>query len=152
MFRTQSNQLKMDPNNSLLYNQMTSFDLSTPTSVSPQFNYNQVTLNAIEHDHAFLTKRIPVTDTPSTSINSKRTHTRGSRRTSSRIQSRAMCSTTSASTSTKTKQARSVSRATDIKTSDDLSYYLERRRKNNEASKMSRAARKQKFGDMDQQW
>ncbi len=142
----------MDPDNSLLYNQMNSFDLSTPINVSPQYNYNQGTLNAIEHDHAFLTKRIPITDAPSTSTTSKRTNTRGNRRTSSRIQSRAICSTTSASTSTKNKQARAVSRATDIKTSDDLSYYLERRRKNNEASKMSRAARKQKFGDMDQRW
>ncbi|CAF3900662.1 unnamed protein product [Rotaria magnacalcarata] len=49
----------------------------------------------------------------------------------------------------RTKNARQVNRATDIQTADDLSYYLERRRKNNEASKMSRAARKQKFGDMD---
>jgi hypothetical protein len=139
--------LKLNP-----YNQINTFNLSTPTTVSSQFNYNQGTLNAIEHDHAFLTKRIPITDAPSTSTISKRKNTRESRRVSSRLQARAVCSTASECTSTKTKSARNVNRATDIKTSDDLSYYLERRRKNNEASKMSRAARKQKFGDMDQQW
>jgi hypothetical protein len=139
MFRTQSNQIN-------------SFDLTTPTSVPSQFNYNQGTLTAIEHDHAFLTKRTPINDVPSTSTNSKRTPIRGSRRTSSRIQSRVVCSTPSESSSTKSKHGRSVNRATDIKTPDDLSHYLERRRKNNEASKISRAARKQKFGDMDQRW
>ncbi len=142
MFHTQSNQLKMDRDNPLLY----SFDLPTSTTL----NYNQGTLNAIEHDHAFLTKRTPITDTPSTSTISKQT---GSRRTSSRIQSRAIGSTIPIeTTSSKNKRARIANRAADIQTSDDLSHYLERRRKNNEASKMSRAARKQKFGDMDQQW
>jgi hypothetical protein len=98
---------------------------------------DQNALNAFEHDHAFL---------------SKRTHTRGSRRTSSRLQARAAGSIKSGNHSIKSKRTRNVNRATDIETSDDLSYYLERRRKNNEASKMSRAARKQKFGSMDQQW
>jgi hypothetical protein len=132
MFRTQSNQLKVETDNPLY-----SYDLSTPSSASPQFNYNQGTLDAIEHDHAFLTKRTPK---------------RGSRRASSRIQSRAVRSTPSEMNSTKAKRTANVNRATDIKTSDDLSYYLERRRKNNEASKTSRAARKQKFGDMDERW
>jgi len=108
------------------------FDSSTSTTIS-----DQNALNAFEHDHAFL---------------SKRTHTRGSRRTSSRLQARAVGSIKSGNPSTKSKRTRNVNRATDIETSDDLSYYLERRRKNNEASKMSRAARKQKFGSMDQQW
>jgi hypothetical protein len=128
MFRNQS---KMEPN-PLHYNQMNPFDSSTSTTIS-----DQNALNAFEHDHAFL---------------SKRTHTRGSRRTSSRLQARAVGSIKSGNPSTKSKRTRNVNRATDIETSDDLSYYLERRRKNNEASKMSRAARKQKFGSMDQQW
>ena len=124
----------------------TNYPYELPTSTT-----FQGTLNAIEHDHAFLTKRTPATDAPSTSkTTSKRNPTRGSRRTSSRIQSRAICSTTSVES--KNKRVRPASRAADIQTSDDLSYYLERRRKNNEASKVSRAARKQKFGDMDQQW
>ncbi len=123
----------------------TNFPYDLPTSTT-----HQGTLNAIDHDHAFLTKRTPVTDAPSTSTTSKRTHTRGSRRTSSRIQSRAICST--APVENKNKRTRTASRAADIQTSDDLSYYLERRRKNNEASKVSRAARKQKFGDMDEKW
>jgi hypothetical protein len=152
MFRPQSNQSKMASDNPLLYNQLDSFDLSTPITIPTQFNCNQGTLTAIEHDHAFLTKRNPTTDVSSTSTISKRTPARGSRRTSSRIQSRAVCSTASESSSTENKHGRNVNRATDIKTADDLSYYLERRRKNNEASKVSRAARKQKFGDMDQQW
>jgi hypothetical protein len=152
MFRIQANQSKMEPNNSLLYNQTNSFDLSTPMTVSPQFNYHQGTLNAIDHDHAFLTKRNPIIDAPLTSTISKRTPTRGARRISSRIQSRAVCSTASESSSTKSKRIRNANRAADIQTSDDLTHYLERRRKNNEASKTSRAARKQKFGDMDQHW
>jgi hypothetical protein len=125
----------------------TNYSYDMPTSTTS--NYNQGALNAIEHDHAFLTKRTPITDLPSTSTISKRTHACGSRRTSSRIQSRAICSTTPVEN--KNKRIRTTNRAADIQTSDDLSYYLERRRKNNEASKMSRAARKQKFGDMDQQ-
>jgi hypothetical protein len=154
MFRTQS---KMNSNNPLIYTQMNSFDnniLDDSSTVSQPFNSNQGALDAIDHDHAFLTKRTPVIDLP-TSSNSKRTPKRGSRRTSSRIQSRTVCSSQSESSSTSsttTKRALNVSRATDIKTPDDLTYYLERRRKNNEASKTSRAARKQKFGDMDQRW
>lgn len=148
MYHPQSNQLKMEADNRLLYNQMDSFDLSIPAANSPQFDYNQCTLNAIKHDHAFLTKQIPIVDAPSTSATiSKRTNTR---RTSSRIQSRTVRSTVP--DNSKAKRAQNVSRADDVKTPDDLNYYLERRRKNNEASKTSRAARKQKFGDMDQQW
>ncbi|CAF0886028.1 unnamed protein product [Rotaria sp. Silwood1] len=150
MFHRESDQLKLESNNPLLYTQMNSFDALTTMTDPPQFDYNQGALNAFEHDHAFLSKRAPVTDT-SKPTNSKRRPVRGSRRTSSRIQSRAVCSTSSESNSTKSTHCRNVSRATDIKTPDDLSYYLERRRKNNEASKMSRAARKQKFGDMDHQ-
>lgn len=146
MYHNQTNsQLKTESaNNPLICNQMDSFDLSAPA-----FNYHQGTLNAIEHDHAFLTKRMPASDTPTTS---KRTSGRGIRRTSSRIQSRAVASTVNETTDVKSKNSRNVNRAKDIKTSDDLSYYLERRRKNNEASKVSRAARKQKFGDMDEKW
>jgi hypothetical protein len=131
MFRTQSNQLKMDSDNPLY-----SYDLSNSTTTSSsQYDHNQGTLDAIEHDHAFLTKR---------------TNTCGSRRASSRIQSRTTARTTA--TETKTKRTRNINRANDVKTSDDLNYYLERRRKNNEASRMSRAARKHKFGDMDERW
>lgn len=125
-------------------------------SVSPEFptaHSKQGALNAIEHDHAFLTKRTPDSDVPSSSTTSKRNPTRGSRRTSSRIQSRAVATTVhDEHSSNKNKRSRQTSRAADVKNTEDLSYYLERRRKNNEASKVSRAARKQKFGDMDQQW
>ncbi|CAF5225880.1 unnamed protein product, partial [Rotaria magnacalcarata] len=116
--------------------------------VTPKYDYNQGALNAFEHDHAFLSKRTPSIDSPKVT-SFKRTPVRRSRRTSSRIQSRAVRSTSSETSSTQSKHTRNVNRATDIKTAEDLSYYLERRRKNNEASKMSRAARKQKFGDMD---
>lgn len=125
-------------------------------SVSPELITSHVdsttlpVLNAIEHDHAFFPKRNPIDETPSSSTTaktiSKRTPTRGSRRISSRIQSRAVCTTTM----TKKKRGKNINCANDVQTSDDLSYYLERRRKNNEASKLSRAARKQKFGDMDE--
>ncbi|CAF2373870.1 unnamed protein product [Rotaria sp. Silwood2] len=148
IFHRESDQLKLGSDHPLLYSEMNSFDSLTSMTDPPQFDYNQGALSAFEHDHAFLSKRAPVIDTPK-SPNSKRTPTRGPRRTSSRIQSRAVCSTSSESSASKSKQPRNVSRATDIKTAADLSYYLERRRKNNEASKMSRAARKQKFGDMD---
>lgn len=135
-------------------------------SVSPEFSNdhmfqmasstthsNQGALNAIEHDHAFLTKRTPVSDVPSSSTTSKRNPTRGSRRTSSRLQSRAVCTTAPDERPTnKNKRPCQTTRAADVRDVDDLSYYLERRRKNNEASKVSRAVRKQKFGDMDQQW
>lgn len=82
------------------------------------------TLTAVQHDHAFLCKRAPPSESSSSSssIGSK---------------------------SAKNKRSRNVNRAKDIETPDDLSYYLERRRKNNEASKVSRAARKQKFHQMD---
>ncbi|CAF1284733.1 unnamed protein product [Rotaria sordida] len=150
IYHTESDQLKPESNNALLYTQMNSFDSLTSMTDPSQYDFNQGALNAFEHDHAFLSKRAPIIDTPKTT-NSKRTPVRGSRRTSSRLQSRAVCLTSPESTSTNTKHSRNVNRATDIKTSDDLSYYLERRRKNNEASKMSRAARKQKFGDMDHQ-
>lgn len=148
IFNNESNQSKMQSNNALLYNEMDSLNASAPlASTSTQYDYNEGALSAFEHDHAFLSKRAPVAKT------SKRTATRGSRRTSSRIQSRAVvCPSPADSSSSKSKSTRNVHRATDIETSDDLSYYLERRRKNNEASKLSRAARKQKFGDMSGQW
>lgn len=121
-----------------------------------QTESNQGALNAIEHDHAFLTKRTPANDVPSssnTNTTSKRTSARGSRRTSSRIQSRAVCTTVAnENPSNKNKRPRNTTRAVDVKNVDDLSYYLERRRKNNEASKVSRAARKEKFDGMDQRW
>lgn len=126
---------------------------SSPSTIVPSA-YSQLALNAIEHDHAFLPKRLTAADTPSTS-RSKANAAHTSRRASSRLQSRAACTSTTAihtSLLTGTKRTRSISRATDIQTPDDLSYYLERRRKNNEASKVSRAVRKQKFGSMDEQW
>ena len=139
MFRTQS---KLATDNPLLYSQMNSLDLLTPSHI----NYNQGALDAIEHDHAFLSKRA------TTSTSSKRVHPRRSCRASTRLHSRAVGSASTESQSARNKRTGNINRATDIKTSDDLSYYLERRRKNNEASKMSRAARRQKFGDMDHQW
>ncbi|CAF2174045.1 unnamed protein product [Rotaria magnacalcarata] len=168
-----SNQLKMEPDNALVYAQLNAIDnfaptqsISTPTT--QQFNFDPSVLAAFEHDYGFLSKRSTVVDTPSPSPTiSKRTPSaRRSCRTSSRLQSRAalidfnqilnesdcLSPTMSEDSSVslkRTKNARQVNRATDIQTADDLSYYLERRRKNNEASKMSRAARKQKFGDMD---
>jgi len=131
---SQSDQMKM-----VIDNPLYSFDISTSTPVSQQTIYTRDALNAFEHDHAFLPKQT-----------TKRTQERGTRRVSNRMQSRAVCSTPSESNSAKSKRSRNVNRANDIQTEEDLSYYLERRRKNNEASKVSRAARKQKFGDMDE--
>ena len=166
----------MEPESSLVYTEMNSFDnfVLTPsasTPISHEFSFDPRALAAIEHDFGYLSKRSTVVDTPSPSPTiSKRTSTRASRRTSSRLQSRAalfdikqmldddscssaLASPSSSISSKRTKRSsRHVNRAVDIKTEDDLSYYLERRRKNNEASKMSRAARKQKFGDMDSRW
>ena len=160
------NQLKTEPGHPLIYTQLDSFDnfaitpsMSTP--MSQEFSFDPSVIAAFEHDYGFLVKQTPVVDTPTPSPTvSKRTPMRTSRRTSSRLQSRAALSdlsclspaTSESSISRKYKQSRHISRATDIKNEDDLSYYLERRRKNNEASKMSRAARKQKFGDMDFRW
>lgn len=165
MFHIDANQLKMEPENPLIYTELNSLENfvltpATATSLSQEFNFDPSTLAAFEHDYGFLPKRSTIVDTPSPSPTiSKRTTTRSTRRTSSRLQSRAalndnLClspaiSETSSISSKRTKYPRHINRATDIKTEDDLSYYLERRRKNNEASKMSRAARKQKFGDMD---
>ena len=122
-------------------------------------------LNAIEHDHAFLAKRNPVDETPSSSSStttttakakttSKRTVARSSRRVSARLQSHAVCTSTTNenSSTTKNKRGRNINRANDVETPDDLNYCLERRRKSNEACKVSRAARKQEFGDMDERW
>ena len=148
----QSHHLQEESDNSLLGNQTNSFNTLTPITVTSQFNSNQGALNAFEHDHAFLSKRIPTTETPTSSTSKRPSTTRDPRRTSTRLQSHAKCSTSSNNNSTQGRSPRHISRATDIKTEDDLSYYLERRRKNNEASKLSRAARKQKFGNMDQQW
>lgn len=150
-YSTDPNQLNIQPNHGLIYNQMDSFNSSISMQVSSPCNYNQGALDAFEHDHAFLSKRAPVDEGP-TSTTSKRTTTRGQRRTSSRIQSRAVCTTSSEVSSSKTKNTRGVNRANDVKTAEDLSYYLERRRKNNEASKVSRAVRKEKFGAMDSKW
>ncbi|CAF3337766.1 unnamed protein product [Rotaria socialis] len=172
-FYADSNQLKMEPDNALVYAQLNTLDSFTPTQsistpTTQQFNFDPSVLAAFEHDYGFLSKRSTVVDTPSPSPTiSKRTPSaRRSCRTSSRLQSRATLidfnqilnesdclsptmSEDSSISLKRTKNARQVNRATDIQTADDLSYYLERRRKNNEASKMSRAARKQKFGDMD---
>jgi hypothetical protein len=175
LYHIDANQLKMEPENSLIYTELNSYEnfILTPTTSAPlsqEFNFDPSVLAAFEHDYGFLSKRSTVVDTPSPSPTiSKRTPTRTSRRTSSRIQSRAALndmnkilndnsclspaiSENSSISCKRTKHSHHVNRATDIKTEDDLSYYLERRRKNNEASKMSRAARKQKFGDMDTRW
>ncbi|CAF2391489.1 unnamed protein product [Rotaria sp. Silwood2] len=172
IFHIETNQLKMESDNSLVYTQLDSFDdfVPTPSTSAPiaqKFNFDPSALAAFEHDYGFLSKRTTVFDTPSPSPTiSKRTPTRRCRRTSSRLQSRAQlidfnqilnentCSSPTISEDSsislkRTKNPRHIHRATDIKTEDDLSYYLERRRKNNEASKVSRAVRKQKFGDMD---
>ncbi|CAF3628112.1 unnamed protein product [Adineta steineri] len=172
-FQMEQNQLKMEPENPTFYTELNSFDNfvptpSTSTAISQEFNFDPCIVDAIEHDYGYLSKRSTIIDTPSPSPTvSKRTPTRGGRRrTSSRLQSRAAlfdikqifsddsCSTSALSPNSsvsikRTKHARHINRAIDIETEGDLSYYLERRRKNNEASKMSRAARKQKFGDMD---
>lgn len=145
-------QSKMETDNPVVYTRMKSLshlpmDISGPTTVSSQCTANQRTLDAVEHDHAFLHKRIPAVDTPSSSSEDQ-----PNRRSSSRIQSRTTCSSSSSASSVRTKRSRNVNRAKDIETSDDLSYYLERRRKNNEASKVSRAVRKHKFENMDERW
>jgi hypothetical protein len=168
VFHVDANQLKMEPEPTLTYTELNSFDNfaftpSTSTPTSQQFNFDPSVLAAFEHDYGFLSKRSTVVDTPSPSPTvSKRTPTRESRRIASRLRLRAalnddlcLSPTTSENSSIslkRTKRAHHVNRATDIKTEDDLSYYLERRRKNNEAAKMSRAARKQKFGNMDLRW
>jgi hypothetical protein len=175
VFRAPCNQFKTEPDHPMSYAQLNSFENSiSPAPVVPgQFNFDPCALAAFEHDHAFLSKRTTAINMPiSAPATSKRTRP-PPRRASARLHSIASsigsnsilnddsCSSSSAlltpasacesrsTSSLRTKRSRIVNRAVDIKTSDDLSYYLERRRKNNEASKMSRAARKQKFGDMD---
>ena len=175
IFQIDVDQLKVEPDSTMTYVEMSalgSFDYtpSTTNSLPQQFDFDPCTMAAFERDYDALLQPTTLVNTPSPSpINSKRTSARQSRRIASRLQSRASlasvtaafddnscCSPTpseSGSISTKrTRRLLSVNRATDIKTPDDLSYYLERRRKNNEASKMSRAARKQKFDDMDGRW
>ncbi|CAF0828173.1 unnamed protein product [Adineta ricciae] len=170
----ENNQLKIEAENSLEYTELNSFDNfvltpSTSAHMSQEFNFDESALAAIEQDYSYLAKQTTVVNTPSPSPTiSKRPVACESRRISSRLQSRATlidfkqiledesCSSPSMSPNSsisikRTKRSRHINRATDIKTEDDLSYYLERRRKNNEASKMSRAARKQKFGNMDTQ-
>ena len=143
----------MHTDNALLYTDINTANSVTVYSSAPAA-YSQLTLNAIDHDHAFLPKREAAAGASSTG-RPKASAAQTSRRASSRLQSRAACTSTSAihtGSLTGTKRTRSISRATDIQTPEDLSYYLERRRKNNEASKVSRAARKQKFGSMDEHW
>ena len=175
IFQIDVDQLKLEPDSTLTYaemNTLQNFDCtpSTSNSLSQQFDFDPCTLAAFERDYDALLQPTTLVNTPSPSpITSKRTSARQSRRIASRLQSRAsLASVTAASddnscfspapsesssiSTKRTKRLLSVNRATDIKTSDDLSYYLERRRKNNEASKMSRAARKQKFDEMDGQW
>lgn len=166
MFHLMQTQLKTEPEHPLIYTQLDSFDNFaitpvTSTPMSQEFSFDPSIIAAFEHDYGVFSKPTAMIDTPSPSPTvSKRTPTRTSRRTSSRLQSRAALNdlsclspaTSETSSTRKYKHSRHVNRATDIKNEDDLSYYLERRRKNNEASKMSRAARKQKFGDMDARW
>ncbi|CAF0904300.1 unnamed protein product [Didymodactylos carnosus] len=152
-----------------------------PTSLACQpqhFSFDAAALAAIEHDHAFMTKKI--TESPSKKRYRSRTRTRyestsslgsNSLQTSSynnnnnnsnddssscfntpNLLPATTASSSDTCTTPRTKRSRTshiVNRADDVKTEDDLSYYLERRRRNNMASKNSRAARKQKFGDMD---
>ena len=176
VFQIGENQLKIELENSSAYAPLNPLDtiVLTPTTTSiphQEFNLDPCVLAAFEHDYGFLPKRTTAIETPSPSPSpsptiSKRTTTRGFRRTSSRLQSRAalfdvnqllnndtcLPSENNSIASKKVKYSRHINRATDIQTEDDLSYYLERRRKNNEASKQSRAARKQKFGDMHLRW
>ena len=174
VFRIDANELKMELDQPLIYTELNSLeDLaytpSTTPSISPQFSFDPTVLAHFEHDYSARNQPTTMTNTPSPSpIVSKRTSTRMPRRTSSRLQSRAAlnfsdllndspCSSPAISenssvSSRRTKRTHSINRAVDIKNEDDLSYYLERRRKNNEASKMSRATRKQKFDSMDAQW
>ncbi|CAF0844329.1 unnamed protein product [Adineta ricciae] len=123
-----------ESSNPVLNTPMSSF--RTPPPQQPTNMLSQSALNAFEHDHAFLSKRTQV-------------QAQESCRKSSRLRSRARGPMAPEETRSKKSQSRNVNRAKDIKNSDDLTYYLERRRKNNEASKISRAVRKQKFGDMD---
>lgn len=168
----------MEPDSSLIYTQLNTYDgfeftPAVPTPNAREFNFDPNVLLAFEHDYGSLSKPSTIVDTPSPSpiptTSNKMLPVRRSCRTSSRLQSRAALvgfdkvlndsrclsptmSETSSISSKRGKHSRHVHRATDVKTEDDLNYYLERRRKNNEASKMSRAARKQKFGDMDYKW
>lgn len=143
-------QLKMEPEHPLTFIELDSTDLfamtpTTSTPLSQEFCFDPCTIANFEHDYGNLSKRSTVVQTPSPSpIVAKRA--------SSRLQSRSIINQNALTLSSiKKAKNRQVHRATDIETADDLSYYLERRRKNNEASKLSRASRKQKYGDMDSQ-
>jgi len=57
--------------------------------------------------------------------------------------------TPSTSSPSKKKRTRGIYRADDIKTQDDLANYLERRKKNNISSKVSRANKKSYYNEMD---
>lgn len=119
---------------------------TTSTPLSQEFSFDPCTIANFEHDYGSLSKRSTVVQTPLPSpVIAKRT--------SSRLQSRSTLNNNPSSLSSiKKAKARHVHRATDIETDVDLKIYLERRRKNNEASKQSRASRKQKYGDMDSRW
>lgn len=136
-------QNKMDTTDPMIYTHMTSAE-----SANVSNEMNQTTLNAVEHDHAFLYKRMPAEDESTSSSSSA--VVKASRRTTTTGVSRNQNRPTSSLN--KSKRSRNINRATDIQSSDDLSYYLERRRKNNEASKVSRAVRKQRFDEMDTKW
>ncbi|CAF0770368.1 unnamed protein product [Didymodactylos carnosus] len=121
-------------------------------SQSHRFLFDAAALTAIEHDHAFMSKKMPT----STSRKRRRSRTRlesASSIGSNAIQTSAITTSSSDTcVSSRTKRSRkshSINCADDVKTADDLNHYLERRRRNNMASKSSRAARKQKFGEMD---
>ena len=174
VFHIDANELRIELDQPLTYTELNSLDdlaytPSTSTSISSQFNFDPRDLAHFEHNYSARDKSTTVMNTPSPSpIISKRTPTRAPRRTSSRLQSRAAlnfndllndtsCSSpafseSSSISSRRTKRTHSVNRAVDIRTEDDRFYYLERRRKNNEASKMSRATRKHKFDSMGARW
>src|SRR4051812_48902863 len=79
IFQIDADQLKLEPENPLIYTQLNSFDNfaftpSTSTPTSQQFNFDPCTLAAFEHDYGYLSKRTTVVDTPSPSPTiSKRT-------------------------------------------------------------------------------
>ncbi|CAF4655572.1 unnamed protein product, partial [Didymodactylos carnosus] len=131
-------------------------------------------LAAIEHDHAFMTKSLITTTTPtkrrrsytptrlySTFLDSTESKTIPYLNNNSNdgLSNLLTPITTNSSstmssdycTTSRTKRLHTlniINRATDVKTEDDRTYYLERRRRNNMASKNSRQARQQKYGDM----
>lgn len=135
------------------------------------FTFDATTVRNYEHDYSARSNPLGSfvdTPTPSPALPTpRRTSRRTPIRTSSRLQSRAKlisfdeifnenvispAFSETSSTSSRLTRRRSYSTKTDEQNGDSRSSYLERRRKNNEASKISRAARKQRYDEMDAQW